>query len=179
MKAYTIVSGVNGSGKSSLLGILKTETTNLGKIIDVDKITVKCNENPIECRKQTITLIEKCLDKGITCTQETDLSDCKTLATIKKAIENGFYIRLYYVSLNTVEENISRIENRVKKGGHNIYAEDVVRRFNKRFNDLKNIIEYCDQATFYDNENGFVAVAAYKNGELLPIEHHSPEWLDS
>ena len=177
MKTYTIVAGVNGSGKSSLTGVLRTEITNLGKIVDVDKITVKCGGNPIEGGKQAIALIEECLDKGICFTQETTLSGHKTLATIKSAIDKGYYVRLYYVGLNTVEESISRIENRVRKGGHNISDEDVKRRFKKRFEDLKNIIEYCDEATFYDNENGFVAVAEYKNGELLPIGHYMPEWL--
>ena len=30
--------GVNGAGKSSLTGVLRAEMTNLGKVIDVDKI---------------------------------------------------------------------------------------------------------------------------------------------
>ena len=39
MKVYTIIGGVNGTGKSSLTGVLKTQTTELGVIIDVDRIT--------------------------------------------------------------------------------------------------------------------------------------------
>ena len=97
---------------------------------------------------------------------------------VKKAIEKGYYIRLYYVGLNTVEESLVRIENRVKKGGHNIPDADVKRRFNKRFEDLTTILQYCDEATFYDNENGFVAVAEYKNGEILQIGNLKPEWLN-
>ena len=42
MKTYTIVAGVNGTGKSSLTGVLRTEITNLGKIIDVDKFIANC-----------------------------------------------------------------------------------------------------------------------------------------
>jgi len=30
-------------------------------------------------------------------------------------MDKGYYIRLYYVGLNTVEESLIRIENRVKK----------------------------------------------------------------
>ena len=48
MKTYTIIAGVNGAGKSSLTGVLRTEITNLGKIIDVDKIIAKYNGNMIE-----------------------------------------------------------------------------------------------------------------------------------
>ena len=109
---------------------------------------------------------------------ETTLSGHRILATIKKAIEKGYYIRLYYVGLNTVEESLARIENRVKKGGHNIPDTDVKRRFNKRFEDLIAVLQYCDEATFYDNENGFVAVAEYKNGEILKIGSSRPKWLE-
>ena len=76
-----------------------------------------------------------------------------------------------------MEESILRIENRVKKGGHNIPDEDVICRFEKRFEDLMTILPYCDEATFYDNENGFVAVANYKNGEIMQIGSSRPQWL--
>ena len=177
MKTYTIVAGVNGAGKSSLTGVLRTEMTNLGKIVDVDKMIVKCGGNVIEGGKKSIELIEECLEKEICFTQETTLSGHRILNTVKKAIEKGYYIRLYYVGLNSVEESLVRIENRVKKGGHNIPDSDVIRRFNKRFEDLVTILQYCDEATFYDNENGFVAVAEYKNGEILQIGNLQPQWL--
>ena len=177
MKTYTIVAGVNGAGKSSLTGVLRTEMTNLGKIVDVDKMIVKCGGNVIEGGKKSIELIDECLQKEICFTQETTLSGHRILNTVKKAIEKGYYIRLYYVGLNSVEESLVRIENRVKKGGHNIPDSDVKRRFNKRFEDLVAILQYCDEATFYDNENGFVAVAEYKNGEILQIGNLEPQWL--
>lgn len=177
MKTYTIVAGVNGAGKSSLIGVLRKETTNLGKIVDVDKMIIKCGDNVIEGREKSIELIDECLEKEVCFTQETTLSGHRILATIKKAIEKGYYIRLYYVGLNSVEESLVRIENRVKKGGHNIPDSDVKRRFGKRFEDLTAILQYCDEATFYDNENGFVAVAEYKNGEVLQIGSRKPEWL--
>ena len=63
------------------------------------------------------------------------------------------------------------------KGGHNIPDADVKRRFSKRFEDLAAVLQYCDEATFYDNENGFVAVAEYKNGEILQNGNHKPRWL--
>ena len=41
MKIYTIVGGVNGTGKSSLTGVLKARQTDLGMIIDVDKLSIE------------------------------------------------------------------------------------------------------------------------------------------
>ena len=41
MKIYTIIGGVNGVGKSSLSGVLSAENTDLGIIIDTDKLTAE------------------------------------------------------------------------------------------------------------------------------------------
>lgn len=177
MKTYTIVAGVNGCGKSSLTGVLRTEIDNLGKIIDVDKITATCGGDSLEGGKKAVALIEDCLEKEVCFTQETTLSDKKTINTVKRAIDKGYYIRLYYVGLDTMEESLLRIENRVKKGGHNIDTASVRKRFDKRFEDLLTVLPHCNEATFYDNDNGFVTVAKYKNGELQPIGHHRPLWL--
>ena len=161
MKIHTIVAGVDGCGKSSLTGVLRTEINDLGKIIDVDKITVDCGGNAIEGGKKAIEIIEDCLEKEICFTQETTLSGRKTLNTVRRAIEKDYYIRLYYVGLDTVAESLLRIENRVKRGGHNIDAEAVTKRFQNRFEDLLTVLPYCNEATFYDND--FVTVAKYKN----------------
>lgn len=177
MKTYTIVAGVNGCGKSSLTGVLRTEIDNLGIIIDVDKITAASNGNLLEGGKKAVALINDCLEKDICFTQETTLSGKKTLETVKRAISRDYYIRLYYVGLDTMEESLLRIENRVKKGGHNINTDTVMNRFSKRFEDLLAVLPYCNEATFYDNDNGFVTVAKYRNGELQTIGQSSPRWL--
>ena len=177
MKTYTIVAGVNGCGKSSLTGVLRTEIDNLGKIIDVDKITVSCSGNVLDGGKKAVALIGDCLEKEICFTLETTLSERKMLDTIKRAIAKDYYIRLYYVGLDTVDESLLRIANRVKKGGHNIETEAVSRQFGKRFEDLLAVLPYCNEATFYDNDNGFVTVAKYKNGELQTIGQKTPKWL--
>jgi predicted ABC-type ATPase len=177
MKTYTIVGGVNGVGKSSFTGALKARMTDLGTIIDVDKITAACGGNLLEGGKKAVALIDDCLEKEICFTQETTLSGRKTLDTVKRAIAKDYYIRLYYVGLDTLEESLLRIENRVKRGGHNINTDTVANRFSKRFEDLLVILPHCNEATFYDNDNGFVTVAKYKNGELQTIGQDRPKWL--
>jgi len=53
----------------------------------------------------------------------------------------------------------------------------VTNRFSKRFDDFLMFLPHCNEATFYDNDNGFVAVAKYKNGDLQTIGQNSPQWL--
>ena len=47
MRTYTIIGGVNGVGKSSFTGVLKERCTDLGIIIDVDKITAELGGNAL------------------------------------------------------------------------------------------------------------------------------------
>lgn len=177
MKIYTIIGGVNGVGKSSLTGVLAAESNDLGVIIDTDKITAALGGNKINGGKKAIERINYSLEKGINFTQETTLSGSRTLKTIKRARELDYFIRLYYVGVNSSDESIKRIKNRVEKGGHDIPERDVKRRYNKRFEDLANILPYCNEVRFYDNENGFVEKAEYKNGELVTKNNDVPEWI--
>lgn len=177
MKIYTIIGGVNGVGKSSLSGVLSTEISDLGIIIDADKITSEYSGDRIKGGKIAIELIDDCLKKGINFTQETTLSGVRTIKTIHKARELNYFIRLYYVGVNSSEESIKRIKNRVEKGGHNIPCHDVERRYSKRFEDLLKILPYCNEAKFYDNENGFAEKAEYKNGILITKGENTPQWL--
>lgn len=176
MKLYTIIGGVNGCGKSSLTGALKAERSDLGLLIDVDKLAAQLG-SPVEGGKAAVRKIDECLEKGISFTQETTLSGARTERTIRRAKERGYTIRLYYIGLDTMEESLGRIANRVAKGGHDIPKEDVERRFQSRFADVLRVLPYCDEARFFDNDNGFVEVAEYRNGELIPRVSNPPRWL--
>lgn len=174
MSIYTIIAGVNGVGKSSLTGILKGERSDLGIIIDVDAISAEIGSNIIGGKK-AIRLIDDCLNKKVNFTQETTLSGKRISATLDKARKNGYYIRMYYVAIRSLDESYLRIENRVRKGGHDIPKDDVAKRYAKRFDDVIKVLPFCDEVHFYDNDNGFVDVAEYKNGEI--IIKQNTEWI--
>lgn len=177
MKYYTIVGGVNGVGKSSFTGSLKAQSLTLGTIIDVDKITAEKKGDAIIGEKAAIEKINNCLENGYSFTGETTLLGSKTAQTCAAAKEKDYFIRLYYIGLNTEQESIKRIKNRVEKGGHNIPESTVRNLFNTRFESLKKVLPYCDEALFFDNDNGFVQVAEYRNGELIVTTDNPPKWL--
>ena len=81
------------------------------------------------------------------------------------------------MGLDTAGESRRRIANRVAKGGHDIPPEDVERRFRSRWSALAEVLPYCDEAVFYDNENGFAEVASYRNGELMLEGEYRPRWI--
>lgn len=177
MKTYTIIGGVNGVGKSSFTGLLKEQRSDLGIIIDVDKITAELGGNTIAGGKAALKEIQSCIDKGISFTQETTLSGRRTEATARRLSEKGYQIRLYYIGLNSAAESLTRIANRVQRGGHDIPTQDVQRRFAGRWEAVAKVLPYCTSAEFYDNGNGFALVAEYRNGELRNVGSFVPAWL--
>ncbi len=177
MPIYTIIGGVNGSGKSSLTGSLKYQRTDLGRIIDVDKLA-KEHGGFVEGGKIAIQLQAQYIKAGISFTQETTLSGQRPARAARQAKDAGYTVRLYYVGISSAEEAFQRIANRVRKGGHDIPAEDVYRRYQERYEALAAVLPYVDEGTFFDNENGFVEVAEYRNGELLCIGDYRPAWLE-
>lgn len=177
MKTYTIIGGVNGVGKSSFTGLLKEQRSDLGIIIDVDKITAELGGNTIAGGEAALKKIQDCIGKGISFTQETTLSGQHTEAAARELLEKGYHVRLYYIGLNSAAESLTRISNRVKYGGHDIPAQDVERRFAGRWEAVAKVLPYCDEAEFYDNSNGFVLVAKYRNGELRTVGSIVPGWL--
>lgn len=179
MKIYTLIAGINGTGKSSLAGVLSADRDDLGIIIDPDEIAKDNACGPIEAGKIAIHRMRDFLQQGISFTQETTLSGHRVLRTIQEAKNSDYSIRIFYVGLNTLDESLQRIKSRVKKGGHDIPESDVRRRFQSRFSDLLSVLPFCDEGTFFDNENGFVEVARYKNGRILRTDtgRAGPKWL--
>ena len=100
MKVYTIIGGVNGTGKSSLTGVLRTQLKDLGRIIDVDRITAENGLTSMEGGREALRRIRECLDKNVCFTQETTLSGHRTEKTAAEAREKGYSVRLFYIGLD-------------------------------------------------------------------------------
>lgn len=177
MNNYVLIAGVNGTGKSSLRGVLEGQEVLLGHIIDADAIAKANSFDNIAAGKAAIKEINYCLENNISFTQETTLSGHRTVRTIRQARRQGYYITLFYVGLNTVEECLLRISNRVRKGGHNIPKQDVIRRFDNRISSFSKVLPFCDEVIFYDNENGFVKVGEIKNHRFSFTNGYRPRWI--
>lgn len=179
MPEFIIVAGINGTGKSSLRGVLG-EYKDLGHIIDPDQISKEQNADTISAGKIAVRMIDSCIQRKITFTQETTLFGNRIVKEMQLAKELGFKISMFYVGLESLGESLTRITNRVQKGGHGIPEEHVIRRYEKRITDFQKCVPYCDEIVFYDNQNGFVKVAEYKKETGFHYTNeHRPKWLQS
>lgn len=95
---------------------LRQKRKDLGTIIDVDKLNASLGDK-VSGGKEAIKKINHCLEHGLSFTQETTLSGARTVSTAKKAKEHGYYIRLYYVGLDTATESLKESKTALKKAG--------------------------------------------------------------
>ena len=160
---YILIAGIDGVGKTSLIGVLK------GFEFISDDVYDDRNENS--------TKISYCLENNLTFTQETTLAGHRIEKTIRQARQQGSDVVVFYVGLNSAEESVLRIANRVRKGGHDIPEEYVRLRYQNRMESLKRVLPLCDEVVFYDNENGFVKVAEIKNNTFNYTNGYRPDWI--
>ena len=73
MPIYTIIGGVNGSGRSSLTGVLKTLCTDLGVILDVDKLAA-AHGGFLEAGRIALRTMDRLMQERASFTQETTRS---------------------------------------------------------------------------------------------------------
>lgn len=175
VKTFTIIAGVNGVGKSSFIGAKKDNTW--GVIIDPDEIAKESELSDFAAGRKALALRSYCLKNGISFTQETTLSGRSIKEAIRAAKLEGYYIRMFYIALDSAQESIWRIANRVRKGGHYIPDAKVNSRFAARWKELTEVLPFCDEASFFDNENGYKKVASYQNGELSVVKKNPPFWI--
>jgi len=71
------------------------------------------------------------LEKKIDFCFETVMSHSSKIEEIKEAKQKGYITYLYFICIDDPEVNISRVENRVKKGGHHVAEEKITSRYKK------------------------------------------------
>ena len=141
------------------------KSKNSGYIIDI-----KIKENLIvDLSKSThsyegalvaMFLREKLIENNDSFSFETVMSHCSKLKEIEYAKKSGYATYLYFVCIDDPEINISRIENRVNKGGHTVAEEKIVNRYSKTLENLYQAISLCDKSYLFDNSGEEITLIA-------------------
>lgn len=180
MKKYILIAGVNGAGKSTLFYSLD-ELNDMPKI-NTDDIIKEIGKwdnfsDVLKAGKIAVERINQYIEAGITFNQETTLCGKSVIRNIRKAKNEGYYIEIHYVGVDTVEIAKERVRYRVLNGGHGIPEKDIERRYVETFQNLKEIFKDCDLMAFYDNTVEFRRFAIYENGKQIMISEEVPNWF--
>ncbi len=134
MKELIIVGGPNGSGKSTFASAFLTEFNY--PFLNSDEIRKGLSDKNDKIAQITAGRIFICelqqhRQAGNSLILESTLSGRTLVKEIRKFIDDGYSIRLFFVYLENAQQHLKRIEQRVVKGGHNVPVEDVLRRFQR------------------------------------------------
>ncbi len=142
-----VFAGPNGSGKSTI--------TKLARIIepyinaDDIKRTIHCTD--MEAAVKAEELREKALAEQKDFTFETVLSTDRNINLLKRAKEQGYFIRCVYILTENPEINEIRVLARESHGGHGVPVEKIRSRYVKCLKLLPELVEICDVMHIYDN----------------------------
>lgn len=122
---------------------------------------------------------QKLLKAGVSFTFETAMSHPDKVAILEKAQQRGFRTYLYYIATEAPEINISRVENRVKAGGHSVPKEKIVERYHRSLELLADAVRYTDRAYIFDNSfHEKVWIAEITGGNELEMKTDTmPHWF--
>ncbi len=142
-----VFAGPNGSGKSTITRMAKI----VGEYINADDIkkTILCSD--LEAAIKAEELREKMIEERKDFTFETVLSTDRNLNLLRKAKENGYFVRGIYVLTNNPGVNVARVNAREALGGHGVPKEKIRSRYSKALVLIPQLVEICDILHVYDN----------------------------
>lgn len=184
MQTYTIFAGVNGAGKTSIYKSIYYNENKDEKRINTDEMVAilgswQDSNLQLRCAREAVKLIRKYISEGISFNQETTLAGRSIIRNIEMAKQKGYYVVVNYIGVSNPEVAKERVRIRVKNGGHGIPDEDIERRYYDSIENLKKILNICDEINIYDNTEMFKEIIDFENGKIKWIATNLPEWTRS
>lgn len=142
-----VLAGPNGSGKSTITAFL----IKLVNILMPMMLLRLRGMNNMEAAVLVDRMRYESIAKKEDFTFETVLSSEYKLNILRKAKEEGYFIKCVFVLTVDPQINIARIESRVAAGGHNVASDKVIERYYKSINNIKELLNICDIVHVYDN----------------------------
>lgn len=181
MKKLYVIAGCNGAGKTTASYTILPEILDCAEFVNADEIAKGLSpfqpENAgIEAGRLMLKRIKKLIESGESFAFETTLSTRSYVHLLDRAKQLRYQVTCLFFWLASEELAISRVETRVKEGGHHI-PEDVIRRGYK--SGLKNFfnlfLDKFDNWLFINNSGRSYEIIAEgaHNEETI---HNLPQW---
>ena len=167
-----IIAGPNGAGKTTFAGPylddLHTAFPELAGPTGIVKLNA--DERTLELRRQFPNAAQATLNRqaaqeidakveamiaaaGQSFAVETVLSTPKYRDDVETAQAKGFHFGLIYMSLRSAKLSMQRVGERVRKGGHDVEAAAVARRYRRSHEQLSWFAPRADFLLIFDNSD--------------------------
>ena len=135
-KEMIVVGGPNGSGKTTYVRERLTESAM--PYLSADQIAADLGVTDeaaglVAAGREFLRQIELQLAADESFLVESTLSGRTFRRVIERARDNGFEITIVFVFLDRPDSCVARVEERKRKGGHNVPEADIRRRYPRSF----------------------------------------------
>lgn len=171
-----IIAGPNGSGKTTFAVKFLPEYVKCPNFVNADLIAQGLSPfSPgaaaIKAGKLVLEQIHRFANRGVDFAFETTLSGKLYVNLFKSLKIKGYKIHLFFLWIPDADLAISRIKSRVARGGHNVPAEDVIRRFRRSVSNFFKLYQPLLDSWLLLNNTGPIPIliAEKKNGKIAVV----------
>ena len=171
-----IIAGPNGAGKTTASFNLLPDVLHCHHFVNADEIArglspFAPDTVAIQAGRIMLQRIEELLPQKEDFAIETTLATRSYVQLVRRAQALGYRVHLIFFYLESEEQAIQRVAQRVINGGHTIQEEDIRRRFHRGIYNLINLyLPICDSVLVYNNVRTPAQIVARKRSKTETIE---------
>ena len=163
-----VIAGPNGSGKSTLTDYLIEAGVDFGEYINAGRIATALDLPEPARSKQAQAIADfqrdRCLASKLNFSFETVMSHPSKVDFMIRADDAGYDVTMFFVCTSDPEINVGRVENRVRRGGHDVPHDRIVARYWRTLGLLPHAALVAGRIVLFDNS----ALVGYRANALLP-----------
>ncbi len=155
-KTILIIAGPNGAGKTTFARSYLLNEADFSAFINADMIAEGLNPFDPEraafaAGRVMLRMMDEYVRRGESFAFETTLSGRTYARAIPEWQAMGCTVRLCFLRLPSAEMAVSRVQNRVREGGHHVDADVVRRRFDAGWRNFQQLYrDIVDEWILYD-----------------------------
>lgn len=156
-KHILIIAGPNGAGKTTFARSYLLNEADFSTFVNADMIAAGLDPfNPeraaFAAGRVMLRMIDEYVRRGESFAFETTLSGRTYARAIPEWQAMGYTVRLCFLRLPSAEMAVSRVQNRVREGGHHVDEDVVRRRFDGGWSNFQQIYRsLVDYWALYDS----------------------------
>lgn len=152
MPHVTIIAGPNGAGKTTSAPLILKDIFHVDTFVNADVIAqglcaFKPESAAIQAGRLMLKRINELAHAGENFAFETTLASRSFSVMISEMKKKGYKFYLFYLWLKDANLAISRVEERIRLGGHSVPTDVIKRRYQSGLNNFFNL--YKPMADFW------------------------------
>jgi len=170
-----IIAGPNGVGKTTFAREFLPNYADCRNFVNADLIAqgmapFSPETAAFRAGKMMLIEIQSFADRRLPFAFETTLSGRSCMGLLRRLRAQGYKVHLFFLWVESVDLALSRVRERVVRGGHNVPEAVVRRRFDRSIrNFLVHYRRLADFWTLFDNSGATPRVVAFEKNEEVRI----------